>query len=191
MGILRHDVAGDQAQAARMLGAFIAQRRERAQTGGAINAYESAAAQAFLSRLATDGLAEGKATMELHALTLGDRVVATFGALPGRDRLCGLVVAYDAEREVARCGPGKLLVHEVLRSAIARGFATFDLGVGEARFKSEFCGAAETLFDTFVAVTALGRPAVTVYGLQRRTKAAVKRSPRLTSWTTRLLSPRR
>jgi CelD/BcsL family acetyltransferase involved in cellulose biosynthesis len=191
MGVVRHEVAGDEAQGVRMLDAFIAQRREREQATGSVNAYESPAARAFLRRLATQGLAEKQAAMELHALTLDDRIIATFGALAGRDRLCGLVVAYNTDPEIARCGPGKLLAHEVVRSAIARGFATFDLGVGETRFKREFCEAPEVLFDTFVAVSALGRAAGAAYALQRRTKTAVKRSPRLTGWARRLANPLR
>ena len=81
---------------------------------------------------------------------LDERVVAAFAALSGRDRLSGLVIAYDADPEIARCSPGELILHEVVRSAIARGFTTFDLGVGEARYKNECCEATETLFDTFV-----------------------------------------
>ncbi len=86
--------------------------------------------------------------MELHALMIDQRIVATLGALCGRDRLSGLVVSYGTEREIARCSPGELIVHEVVRSAIARGFTTFDLGVGEARYKAECCEATEALFDT-------------------------------------------
>ena len=62
---------------------------------------------------------------------LDERVVAAFAALSGRDRLSGLVIAYDADPEIARYSPGELILHAVVRSAIARGFTTFDLGVGE------------------------------------------------------------
>jgi CelD/BcsL family acetyltransferase involved in cellulose biosynthesis len=110
---------------------------------------------------------------------LGDRVVATLAALPRGDRLSSLLVAYDRDPEIARCSPGRLLVHEVVGFAIERGFATFDLGVGEARFKSECCEFVEPLFDTFVATSVAGRAAALGLAFQRRLKGYLKRSPRM------------
>ena len=117
---------------------------------------------------------------------LGDRLVATFGALPGRRRLCGLLLGYDRDPEIARCSPGRLLLREAVRSAIERGFETFDLGVGEARYKGELCESAEALFDTFVATSALGRAAAPVFGLKQTLKRGAERSPLLTAAAARL-----
>ena len=186
MGPVSHVMAGDETQASQVLGALIAQKRQAAMDGGPPNPYESAAAQAFLNRLATEGLADGRAPIELHALMLGERPVAVFGALPGRNRLCGLVLAHDRDPEIARCAPGRLLLQEVVRSAIERGFETFDLGVGEGRYKNECCEAAEILFDTFVATSAPGRVVALALGLERRAKARIKRSPPLMSAAMRL-----
>jgi CelD/BcsL family acetyltransferase involved in cellulose biosynthesis len=191
MGEVSHRIARDEAEAARMLDALIAQRCERTRRQGALDAYENLEAQAFLRQLSAPAPAGGRPIMELHALMLDERVVATFAALSGRDRLSGLVVAYEAEREIARSSPGELLVHEVVRSAIARGFTTFDLGVGEARYKSECCEATETLFDAFIATSLPGRLAALACGLERRVKGVVKRSPRLKALAARLMNARR
>jgi len=188
MGALSHGIARDEAEAERTLDALIAQRRERARAAGSLDASESPEAQAFLRRLSTPAPAGARSIMELHALMLDRRIVATFAALSSRDRLSGLVVSYEADREIARCSPGELIVHEVVRSAIARGFTTFDLGVGEARYKDECCEATEDLFDTFIAASPLGRLAAFPCGLERRVKAAVKRSPRLSALATRLMN---
>jgi CelD/BcsL family acetyltransferase involved in cellulose biosynthesis len=179
MGPVTHVVATDEAHAAQFVGAVVAQKRQRALEGGPANPYESLEAQAFLSRLATRGLAEGRPTMELHALVLGDRVVAALGALAGRTRLSTLVLAHDRDPDIARLSPGSLLLEEAVRSAIERGFETFDLGVGEAPYKSAACETTEVLVDVFVAATALGRAGALVYGLRQRLKARVKRSPLL------------
>jgi CelD/BcsL family acetyltransferase involved in cellulose biosynthesis len=186
MGPVSHVMSGDEAQASQFLGALIAQKRQAATDGGPPNPYESAAARAFLNRLASDHLADGRAPIELHALMLGERPVAVFGALPGQNRLCGLVLAHDRDPEIARCAPGRLLLQEVVRSAIERGFETFDLGVGEGRYKNECCEAAEVLFDTFVATSALGRVVALALGLERRAKARIKRSKPLMSGASRL-----
>ena len=124
--------------------------------------------------------------MELHALMLGDRAVAVLGALPLRDRLSGLIFAHERDSDIARCGPGKLLLHDVVRSAIERGFETFDLGVGEAPYKCACCEETEILFDTFLATSPLGQAAALGLGLAQWAKFRIKRSPILMSAATRL-----
>jgi CelD/BcsL family acetyltransferase involved in cellulose biosynthesis len=191
LGPVAYSVARDETHAEHLLSAFVAQKRQRARRGGHQSPYEDTAAQAFLRRLATDGLADGRAPIELHALMLGERAVAVFGALPGRDRLSGLVLAHERDPDIARCAPGRLLLQEVVRSTIERGFETFDLGVGEAPYKSACCEAVEPLFDTFFATSALGEAAAIALRLQRRAKGLIKRSPILMSAATRLQTPLR
>ena len=186
MGAVSHAIARDEAEAARTLDALIALRCDRARREGALDAYENSDAQAFLRRLATEEPAGERSIMELHELMLDERAVAAFAALSGRDRLSGLVIAYDADPEIARCSPGELILHEVVRSAIARGFKTFDLGVGEARYKNECCEATEVLFDAFVAASPLGRLAALACRLERRVKRIVKHSERLSALAARL-----
>jgi len=185
MGPLAHRRAADPDQVERFLGAFAAQRRARMRALGIADAYDSAEAQAFLKRLALCGLAEGAPRLELHALLVGDRIVAAFGALGAGDRLSGLFISYDSDPEIARSSPGELVVQAVVREAIARGFATFDLGVGEARYKDDACEAEEPLFDSAFAFTALGRLAALAFKLKQRAKRRVKRSPRLLALFTR------
>jgi CelD/BcsL family acetyltransferase involved in cellulose biosynthesis len=186
MGPLAHRRAADPHEVERFLGAFHAQRRARTRALGIADANESAEAQAFLKRLALCGLAEGAPRLELHALFVGDRIVATFGALSAGDRLSGLFISYDCDAEIARSSPGELMVQAVVREAIARGFATFDLGVGEARYKDDACEAEEALFDSAFAFTALGRFAARAFTLKQRAKRRIKRSPRLLALFTRL-----
>ena len=185
-GPLLHRRAADPDEVERFLAAFHAQRRARMRALGAADANESAEARAFLERLALCGLAEGAPRLELHALALADRIVAAFAALSAGDRLCGLFISYDSDPEIARSSPGELLVQAVVREAIARGFATFDLGVGEARYKDDACEAEEALFDSAFAFTALGRVAALMFKLKQRAKRRIKRSPRLFRWLRRL-----
>jgi CelD/BcsL family acetyltransferase involved in cellulose biosynthesis len=179
LGPLAHRRAAEPDEVERFLGAFLAQRRARMRALGIADPYDSAEAQAFLERLALCGLAEGAPRLELHALLVGDRIVAAFGALSAGDRLSGLFISYDSDAEIARSSPGELLVHAVVREAIARGFSTFDLGVGEARYKDDACEAEDALFDSAFAFTALGRLAALAFKLKQRAKRRIKRSPRL------------
>ncbi len=186
MGPLAHRRAADPAEVERVLAAFDAQRRARMRALGIADAYESAEARAFLRRLAHCGLAEGAPRLELHALFVADRIVATFGALSAGDRLSGLFLSYDCDPEIARSSPGELIVHAMVREAIARGLKTFDLGVGEARYKDDACEAEEELFDSAFAVTPLGRVAALAFKAKQRAKRRIKRSPRLLAFFRRL-----
>ncbi len=186
MGPLAHRRAADSDEVERVLCAFHQHKRARLRSHGIADAYESAEARAFLRRLAHCGLAEGAPRLELHALFVADRIVATFGALCAGDRLSGLFLSYDSDPEIARSSPGELMVHAVVREAIARGLEVFDLGVGEARYKDDACEMQEELFDSAFAVTSLGRVAALAFRLRQRAKRRIKRSPRLLAFVVRL-----
>jgi CelD/BcsL family acetyltransferase involved in cellulose biosynthesis len=116
-------------------------------------------------------------------LTSGGRIVATFGGIARAGRFSGMLISYDAAPEIARCSPGQLLILEAVRSLCARGFTTFDLGVGEAQYKDFNCETAEPLFDAAVGVTAIGRAAGAAALLQQRVKRWIKHRP----WAHRLV----
>lgn len=151
------------------------------QAVGAPNAYERPDTARFFERAAMNNLSSGAPTIELHALTSGERIVATFGGVRQGGRFCGMFISYDTAPEIARCSPGQLLVIETIRDLTARGFSTFDLGVGEGRYKDENCEAEEPLFDAAIAVTAKGRGFRAVALSQRRIKRWIKRTP--WAWT--------
>jgi CelD/BcsL family acetyltransferase involved in cellulose biosynthesis len=177
---LVHSRAAGAQEIDRALAAFHAERRARTEAVGVPDPYASAAAQEFLSRLARDG------ALELHVLAHGERIIAVFGALPGAERLSGLFIGHDGDPEIARSSPGEIMVQAVVADAIARGFAEFDLGVGEARYKDEACEIVEPLFDSAFAVTLKGRLAAWAFLAARRGKRAVKHSPRLKAVHARL-----
>ena len=180
MAPLVHSRAAAEQEIDRALAAFHAQRRARTAALGAPDPYASPAAQAFLARLAHEG------ALELHTASLGARIIAVFGALPGAERLSGLFIGHDGDPEIARSSPGEIMVQTVVADAIARGFAEFDLGVGEARYKDEACEIVEPLFDSAFAFTPKGRLAAWAFLAARRAKRSLKRSPRLKALHARL-----
>jgi CelD/BcsL family acetyltransferase involved in cellulose biosynthesis len=172
-GPLAHVRAATPQEAGRFVEAFLSHKAALARARGARDPFVRRQARDLLGRLAATG------AMEMHALVAGERILAVFGALPGGRRLSGLVVSYDGDKEVAAGSPGEWLLIEVVREAIARGFQTFDLGVGESRYKREICEIEESLFDTAFGVTPLGRAAATAYLGGRAAMGAIKRRPRL------------
>jgi CelD/BcsL family acetyltransferase involved in cellulose biosynthesis len=177
MGPLSHVVARDETGARKILATFLRQKATRMRALGLMNVYADAHTARFFEVAATKNLGGGAPTIELHALLSGDRIVATLGGLAQADRFCGMFLSYDAEPAISRCSPGQLLVIETIRDLAARGFATFDLGVGEARYKDENCEADEPLFDAAVAVTAVGSLYVAAARLERRLKRWTKQTP--------------
>ncbi len=173
LGALAHVRAEGGDEAARLLEAFFAHKAAQARARGERDLFARPEVRDLLRRLLDCG------AMEMHALKAGERIVATFGALPGGRRLSGLVVSYDGDREVAAASPGEWLMIEVARDAIARGFEAFDLGVGESRYKRELCEIEETLRDAAFGVTALGRLAAPCYLAGRLAMGEIKRRPRL------------
>jgi CelD/BcsL family acetyltransferase involved in cellulose biosynthesis len=181
LGKVSHIVARDSGSARKILAAFMVQKRGRMHALGAPNVYEEPHTAQFFEMAATK-IVRGSPILELHALMSDERIVATFGALAHTDRFCGMLISYDSDPKTSRCSPGQLLILEVIRDLSARGVATFDLGVGEARYKDANCEAEEPLFDAAIAVTTVGL----IFGecalLRQRVKRWVKRTP----WVWRL-----
>ena len=165
--------AGETTQARRFLDALLAHKAEQARARGEPDLFAQAPVRDLLRRLVDGG------TLEIHALTAGERVIAVFGALACGRRLSGLVLSHDICEDVAAATPGVQLLAEVVRDAIARGFETLDLGVGDSRYKRETCEIEEPLRDLAFGATASGRLAAPVYLGVRTAMGAIKRRPAL------------
>ena len=158
-----------------VIDAYMPQKRARMRVLGIPDAFDGEPTNALLMRL-SGGDAP---VLELHALQAGERIVATFAGFSDGVRLSGLFLSHDMDPAVAASSPGELLIMEVVRDAIERGFAIFDLGIGEARYKNECCETTETLFDSALAVSFVGRFVAAAFLAKRRLKQRVKQSPRL------------
>jgi CelD/BcsL family acetyltransferase involved in cellulose biosynthesis len=175
IGPREHVVARDDAGAQAIVDAFFAHKERRMRHAG-FTGFGDPATKAFLAAVARKNGAP-RPLMETHALMCGERIVATFCGAARGDRFCGMLISYDPDDDIARCSPGDLLLNHVVSDLCARGFATFDLGVGEARYKSERCEASEPLFDSFFAITPLGHAMGAQERLKMRGKRAIKQTP--------------
>jgi CelD/BcsL family acetyltransferase involved in cellulose biosynthesis len=64
-----------------------------------------------------------------------------------------------------------------MRDLVARGFAYFDLGVGEARYKEAVCDETIALYDLVIPVTARGALAAPLLRIFLDGKRHVKQTP--------------
>jgi CelD/BcsL family acetyltransferase involved in cellulose biosynthesis len=175
MGPVTHLVGRSRADIEAILDAHVAQKAAKLASLGLLARTDLAATRKLLARAAMPG-ADGAAALELHALLCGERIVATFGALVHAGRVSGLVISHDAQAPIARLTPGELLLASVIRAKCSEGYAGFDLGIGEARYKEGFCPIADPLFDSLVPMTGRGRLFVAYEGFRLRLKGRIKQS---------------
>ncbi|TDX65063.1 CelD/BcsL family acetyltransferase involved in cellulose biosynthesis [Methylosinus sp. sav-2] len=175
MGALVFEHCATGARAREILEALLAQKAERLQDPS----FASGAMRDFVL-----GLCGG--ALDVHALTLDGRIIATYAGFIHRGRFSAMLNSFVAEEEIARSSPGDLLLHSLLRDLLARGVARFDLGVGEARYKNAVCDETIALVDTLVPATPLGALAAPVLSALTRAKRAVKQNPRLLATLTEL-----
>jgi CelD/BcsL family acetyltransferase involved in cellulose biosynthesis len=175
MGALRAFRAANADEADKILDAYFAHKDGRAVHP--VAPADIAATRAFYRSLA---LGAGAAPpIELHALALDGKIIAVLGAGRNGGRLQGMFISYDPDPDIARSSPGELLLCAVLRDACARNLSSFDLGVGDARYKTTFCDESERLVEALYAPTWAGRLAAPFFALASAAKAEIKHNPRL------------
>ena len=177
---VRHERAHDPASADRILAAMLAQRGSRFGPTA-----EDAGLRAFFLA------ATGTGAVELHALTCGDEIVATFAGAAHAGRFSGMVLSFAAEDSWARYSPGELLVARIIAEKCKAGFTRFDLGIGEARYKTSFCSTKVPLVDTVLGMTMKGWLAAQALRVALAAKRRIKQSPRLWAAARRLTALRR
>jgi CelD/BcsL family acetyltransferase involved in cellulose biosynthesis len=183
LGEVRFRQAQDPAQVEMILEAFFRQKQRRFRELGIENPFNGAM-QSFIRSGSLVGLDQGRPAIELYALSVGERVVATFGGTGDRWRLCGMFNSFDGGSDVSKCSPGELLLAQLIRRQCELGREVFDLGVGEARYKTALCDEIEQLIDVFVPVTARGR----LYAGAVERLVAWKRLVKQTPWALRAVN---
>lgn len=131
-------------------------------------------ANTALRRAFLDAMSGERPSMRLFTLQAGIRTIAWMaGASDGR-RFSGMVNAHDASPDVARASPGEQLLLALVPRLIAEGYQAFDLGVGDARYKAQFCPQEIALLDCALPVSHVGSLAsqgfLQAQGLKRRLK---------------------
>lgn len=161
---------------ARVIDAFLSQKAERFRAMGVPDPFAEPVMRAFLERGAT-GDGSARPVIELYALDLDGRAVATYiGAFQG-ERFSGMATSFDMASETVKTSPGELLLAELIRLKASEGVAVFDLGVGEARYKTTFCDDHDDLVDSFLPLTLKGHLFARIARAKRELKRRIKRSP--------------
>jgi CelD/BcsL family acetyltransferase involved in cellulose biosynthesis len=159
------------ARAREIIAALIAQKSALLAAKGAAGIFDAPEMRDFLERACHAG------AMEVQALRLSGRVIATYVGLAMDGRFSALANSYDMEGEIARCSPGDILLRAVMRDLVSRGFSYFDLGVGEARYKEAVCDETIALYDLVMPVTTRGALAAPLLRTLLDGKRRIKQTP--------------
>lgn len=183
MGELRYEHCATGERAKEIMRVLIAQKAARFAEMGIDSLFESAGMRDLADRLLA---AEGEGQMELHALSAGDRAVATYAGFVRGGRFSAMLNSYDMDETIARSSPGDLLLHALMRDLVARGKTHFDLGAGEARYKDSVCDEIIELCDSLVPVTWKGAIAAPILSMFLRAKRQAKQTPALARFYSRI-----
>jgi CelD/BcsL family acetyltransferase involved in cellulose biosynthesis len=160
------------------LDAFFTQKAERMGSLGIPDAFAAPGTREFIAELATARPNDRQPILETYALCVGGEIVATMAGLVEGTRFSALFNSITSG-PLAHESPGDVLLTHVVRQCCERGLAQFDLGVGEAAYKRFYCNESEPLFDTFLALTPLGRLGAAGIRTAQDAKRLVKHSPML------------
>ena len=115
----------------------------------------------------------------LFYLKAGDEIAATWLGIAHRGRMCGMMNTMSTQPELRKHSPGEVLLRYAIRHCCENGFHTFDLAVGESRYKNEWCDQTLTLYESIMPVTFLGFIHVQGTKLRLKIKRLIKQSDRL------------
>ncbi len=172
-GTVRFDRAEGYRDVRNALDVFFKQKSARMRARGLRDVFADPNVRRFIEDAATAIGPDGRPLIELYALSVDDMIVATMGGIVGRGRFCAMFNSITMGRYAVE-SPGEQLIVRLVRHCCERGLATFDLGIGGARYKTLFCNDAEPLFDSFLPLSAAGRLPAASYRLTAATKRAIK-----------------
>jgi CelD/BcsL family acetyltransferase involved in cellulose biosynthesis len=162
----------------RLLNAFFVQKAEKLTALGIENVFAQPGVEGFIRAACHEGLSDGKPLIELHALEGGGEMLALFSGIHDGRRFTSAFNSHTGT-EHSRQSPGLILLQHMIADCADRGFESFDIGPGEARYKTFFCKDFEPIFDSILPLSARGRMAAIPLRVFFRLKSKVKRSPTL------------
>jgi len=160
------------------LASFFAQKAEKFAALRLHDVFADPGVEDFIRAGCHEGLDAGKPVIELHALEGGGEMLALFSGIHDGQRFTSNFNSHTGS-DNARHSPGLILLQYLVADCADRGFASFDIGPGEARYKSSFCKDLEPIFDSVLPLSARAHAAAIPLRLMFKLKSAIKHSPAL------------
>ncbi len=161
-----------------LLAAFFAQKAAKLTALGLENVFAQPGVESFVRAACHEGLADGQPVIELHALEGAGEMLALFSGIHDSHRI-SLMFASHTASDHSRQSPGLVLLQHVVMDCANRNFETFDIGPGEALYKTFFCKEFEPIFDSILPLSLRGHACAGPLRALFRLKSAIKRQPAL------------
>jgi CelD/BcsL family acetyltransferase involved in cellulose biosynthesis len=174
----RYLVPANAADTDRILDFFFAVKPARMAAQGLPNVFAEPGVQAFLREACRLGVTAG-GPAQLRALEAEGEIIAVYAGVRDARRFSSMFNTYKPEH--ARHSPAVVLLRQLIAELADNGVANFDLGVGEADYKSNFCKDPEPLFDSVLPLTPQGWPLACTARAAHDLKLRIKNSPALWS----------
>ncbi|MBS0248858.1 MAG: GNAT family N-acetyltransferase [Proteobacteria bacterium] len=162
--------ASNDADIRRVAEDFFTQKSARMRAIGLPDVFAAQDVRDFVTAGALTATADGSRLIELYTLSVDNTIVATMGGVCANGRFSAMFSSIIHGRYGTE-SPGEQLLVRVVRDCCERDLHTFDLGVGEANYKSLFCDA-EPMFDSYWPLSTKGQ----AFAAARRGLAALKRA---------------
>ena len=179
MGRLEYGWAETRDERIVLLDMFFAQKAHQFAAMGITNIFDGHARAFYRDVALLEG--DNPSRLRLGYVSLDGKVLATFSGAICHDRM-GVMLSSLAEGETQRQSPGALLLRHQIKEAATAGLAYFDLGVGQARHKDEWCDTVYPLFDGFLTFTPRGHLLTLPRAAAAQLKRVIKSNPYLWSF---------
>ena len=184
LGPVTYGVASTQGEIDAALEAFLSHKKIRFAAMGVPNPFADTAVVDFLRHLtlAPKASSSSPAPMQFHTLKVGGTIAALFGGMTRNGRFHGMVTSFNGDPAIAKYGPGDLLLLNMISTMGTQGLTCFDLGIGDAAYKTAYCPNEDKLFDSCMSVTTKGAILCSTLTMLTRLKRYVKAHPSLLSF---------
>ena len=162
------------------LDAFFAQKAAKLAALGLDNVFAHPGVEAFVRAACHEGLDRGSPVIELHALAGDGEMLALFSGIHDGRRYTSMFNSHTGS-DHARYSPGLILLQHLIVDCADRGFEVFDIGPGEARYKTFFCKTFEPIFDSILPLSPRAKLAASAVRGLFALKSEIKHNPALWS----------
>lgn len=181
IGALEHRRADTADEAARLMSAFVAMKRDRLKRLGVGNMFADEPIQRFFEDLFGRAADSAPPKYFIEALLVGGTPRAITGSSrSGKRIICDFAAVLDDE--LAPHSPGDYLFYLSLEAASRDRMTVYDFSVGDEPYKRSWCDIETQQWDVWAPLTARGRMLARLLAAKSRLKALIKRSPLL--WRT-------
>lgn len=147
------------------------QRAARFAAMGVTDPFASAEIRRFYERTLS---LRGPLEVKLHALRLNGDVVALRYNVAHADHLFCLISSMSADAAIQVGSPGKQCLLRVMQTVFEEGYRVFDMGAGLTDEKRHWCNVQVPLEHRYVALTPIGRLAITAHQSWHATRRRIK-----------------